>query len=294
MTTIAWTDETINPIVGCSRISAGCEKCYAETAAKTARLQQFPQYQKVAKWNGTVEFVESQLIKPYEWKKSKKIFICSMADIFHENVPFNWVEEIFYMIENCPQHTFQILTKRPERMIEFFDWYIARNSDHSVELQWTMPDNIWLGVSCENQAMADKRIPLLMEIPAKVRFLSCEPLLEPINLSKFLPIEWSEIAEDWIESWPGIGSYSRDAYPDWIIVGGESGAGSRPCHIDWIRDIASQCQSAKVPVFIKQLGSNAIATRSDNTGNYKLKLKDRKGSDILEWFDDLRLQQFPD
>jgi protein gp37 len=293
MTTIAWTDETINPIVGCSRISAGCEKCYAETAAKTARLQQFPQYQKVAKWNGTVEFVESQLIKPYEWKKSKKIFICSMADIFHENVPFNWVEEIFYMIENCPQHTFQILTKRPERMIEFFDWYIARNSDHSVELQWTMPDNIWLGVSCENQAMADKRIPLLMEIPAKVRFLSCEPLLEPINLSKFLPIEWSEIAEDWIESWPGIGSYSRDAYPDWIIVGGESGAGSRPCHIDWIRDIASQCQSAKVPVFIKQLGSNAIATRSDNTGNYKLKLKDRKGSDILEWFDDLRLQQFP-
>jgi protein gp37 len=293
MTTIAWTDETINPIVGCSRISAGCEKCYAETAAKTARLQQFPQYQKVAKWNGTVEFVEKQLEKPYEWKKSKKIFICSMADIFHENVPFNWVEEIFYMIENCPQHTFQILTKRPERMIEFFDWYIARNSDHSVELQWTMPDNIWLGVSCENQAMADKRIPLLMEIPAKVRFLSCEPLLEPINLSKFLPIEWSEIAEDWIESWPGIGSYSRDAYPDWIIVGGESGAGSRPCHIDWIRDIASQCQSAKVPVFIKQLGSNAIATRSDNTGNYKLKLKDRKGSDILEWFDDLRLQQFP-
>jgi protein gp37 len=178
-------------------------------------------------------------------------------------------------------------------MIEFFDWYIARNSDHSVELQWTMPDNIWLGVSCENQAMADKRIPLLMQIPAKVRFLSCEPLLEPINLSKFLPIEWSEIAEDWIESWPGIGSYSTNDYPSWVIAGGESGAGSRPCHIDWIRDIASQCQSAKVPVFIKQLGSNAIATRSDNTGNYKLKLKDRKGSDILEWFDDLRLQQFP-
>ena len=135
--------------------------------------------------------------------------------------------------------------------------------------------------------MADKRIPLLLEIPAKVRFLSCEPLLEPINLSKFLPIEWSEIAEDWIESWPGIGSYSRDAYPSWIIAGGESGAGSRECHVDWIRDIASQCQSAKVPVFIKQLGSNALLN-----GN-KLKLKDRKGGDINEFPEDLKLQQFP-
>ncbi|WP_026798280.1 DUF5131 family protein, partial [Planktothrix prolifica] len=279
------------PIVGCSRISAGCEKCYAETAAKTARLQQFPQYQKVAKWNGTVEFVESQLIKPYEWKKSKKIFICSMADIFHENVLFDWVEEIFYMIENCPQHTFQILTKRPERMIEFFDWYIARNSDHSVELQWTMPDNIWLGVSCENQAIADKRIPLLMQIPAKVRFLSCEPLLEPINLSKFLPFDWSEVAEDWIESWPGIGSYSTNDYPSWVIAGGESGAGARPCHVDWLRDIASQCQSAKVPVFVKQLGSNALQGHIVNGS--KLKLKDRKGSDINEFPEDLRIQQFP-
>ncbi|MGL6140685.1 MAG: DUF5131 family protein, partial [Planktothrix sp.] len=182
-------------------------------------------------------------------------------------------------------------TKRPERMIEFFDWYIARNSDHSVGLQWSIPDNIWLGVSCENQAMADKRIPLLMQIPAKVRFLSCEPLLEPINLSKFLPIEWSEIAEDWIESWPGIGSYSTNDYPSWVIAGGESGAGSRECHVEWLRDIASQCQSAKVPVFIKQLGSNAL--QGDIANGSKLKLKDRKGSDILEWFDDLRLQQFP-
>lgn len=285
MTTIAWTDETINPIVGCSRISAGCEKCYAETAAKTARLQQFPQYQKVAKWNGTVEFVESQLIKPYEWKKSKKIFICSMADIFHENVPFDWVEEIFYMIENCPQHTFQILTKRPERMIEFFDWYIARNSDHSVELQWTMPDNIWLGVSCENQAMADKRIPLLMQIPAKVRFLSCEPLLEPINLSKFLPIEWSEIAEDWIESWPGIGSYSTD-YPNWIIVGLESGSNARRCDLQAVHSIINQCQTAKVKVFCKQLGT----VWAKESGTYK---QDRKGASPELWDKSFNVQEFP-
>ena len=299
MTTIAWTDETINPIVGCSRVagSPGCERCYAATAAKTARLQQFPQYQKVAKWNGTVEFVENQLDRLLRWKKGKRIFLCSMADMFHENVPFEWIEQIFSTIEDFPQHTFQILTKRPERMIEFFDWYIARNSDHSVGLQWSIPDNIWLGVSCENQAMADKRIPLLMKIPAKVRFLSCEPLLEPINLSKFLPIEWSEIAEDWIESWPGIGSYSTNDYPSWVIAGGESGAGSRPCHIDWIRDIASQCQSAKVPVFIKQLGSNAIASSPYVDGvaksHYKLKLKDRKGADINEFPEDLRIQQFP-
>ena len=287
MTTIAWTDETINPIVGCSRVagSPGCERCYAATAAKTARLQQFPQYQKVAKWNGTVEFVESQLIKPYEWKKSKKIFICSMADIFHENVPFDWVEEIFYMIENCPQHTFQILTKRPERMIEFFDWYIARNSDHSVELQWTMPDNIWLGVSCENQAMADKRIPLLMQIPAKVRFLSCEPLLEPINLSKFLPIEWSEIAEDWIESWPGIGSYSTD-YPNWIIVGLESGSNARRCDLQAVHSIINQCQTAKVKVFCKQLGT----VWAKESGTYK---QDRKGASPELWDKSFNVQEFP-
>ena len=287
MTTIAWTDETINPIVGCSRVagSPGCERCYAATAAKTARLQQFPQYQKVAKWNGTVEFVEKQLEKPYEWKKSKKIFICSMADIFHENVPFNWVEEIFYMIENCPQHTFQILTKRPERMIEFFDWYIARNSDHSVELQWSIPDNIWLGVSCENQAMADKRIPLLMEIPAKVRFLSCEPLLEPINLSKFLPIEWSEIAEDWIESWPGIGSYSTD-YPNWIIVGLESGSNARRCDLQAVHSIINQCQTAKVKVFCKQLGT----VWAKESGTYK---QDRKGASPELWDKSFNVQEFP-
>ncbi|HAO12140.1 MAG TPA: phage Gp37/Gp68 family protein [Planktothrix sp. UBA8407] len=293
-TKIQWCDETINPIVGCSRVSPGCERCYAASAAKSARLQQFPQYQKVASWNGTVELVPNQLDRPYEWKKGKRIFIGSMTDLFHENTPFSWLEEIMAMIEETTQHTYQILTKRPERMIEFFDWYSRRCSDESIgDIKWRMPDNIWLGVSCENQAMADKRIPLLMQIPAKVRFLSCEPLLEPINLSKFLPIEWSEIAEDWIESWPGIGSYNANDYPSWVIVGGESGAGSRACHVDWLRDIASQCQSAKIPVFIKQLGNNAIATRTDHTGNYKLKIKDRKGSDILEWFEDLRIQQFP-
>ncbi|CAD5984049.1 DUF5131 family protein [Planktothrix agardhii] len=286
-TQISWTDETINPIVGCSRVagSPGCQNCYAASATKTARLQQFPQYQKVSKWNGTVEFVEKQLEKPYKWKKPKKIFICSMADIFHENVPFNWVEEIFYMIENCPQHTFQILTKRPERMIEFFDWYIARNSDHSVELQWTMPDNIWLGVSCENQAMADKRIPLLMQIPAKVRFLSCEPLLEPINLSKFLPIEWSEIAEDWIESWPGIGSYSTD-YPNWIIVGLESGSNARRCDLQAVHSIINQCQTAKVKVFCKQLGT----VWAKESGTYK---QDRKGASPELWDKSFNVQEFP-
>jgi len=294
MTTIAWTDETINPIVGCSRISAGCQNCYAASAAKSARLQQFPQYQKVANWNGTTEFVENQLHKPYQWKKSKRIFLGSMTDLFHENTPFSWLEEIMAMVEETPQHTYQILTKRPQRMIEFFDWYSALCSDESIgDIKWRMPDNIWLGVSCENQAMADKRIPLLLEIPAKVRFLSCEPLLEPLDLSKFLPIEWSEIAEDWIESWPGVGSYNVNDYPNWIIVGGESGTGARPCHVDWIRDIASQCQSAKVPVFVKQLGSNVISSPYIDGVKSHYKLKDRKGADINEFPDDLRLQQFP-
>ncbi|MDS1348563.1 DUF5131 family protein [Planktothrix agardhii] len=308
-TTISWCDEVCNPIVGCSKISAGCERCYAATAAKSARLQQFWQYREVKEWNGHVVFVGEQLMKPFHWKKPKRIFVGSMTDLFHENTPDEWRDRIFSVIALNPSHTFQLLTKRPALMRDYLMGAKQRIRRAAVDLgrklnlsyetyepyetcQFDWPlSNLWLGVTAENQAMADKRIPLLMQIPAKVRFLSCEPLLEPINLSKFLPIEWSEIAEDWIESWPGIGSYSTNDYPSWVIAGGESGAGARPCHVDWLRDIASQCQSAKVPVFIKQLGSNALQGHIVNGS--KLKLKDRKGSDINEFPEDLRLQQFP-
>ncbi|MBP0015354.1 MAG: DUF5131 family protein [Roseofilum sp. SID3] len=123
MSKIEWTDITYNPIVGCSRVprSPGCQNCYAATAAKSARLQQFERYQKVAAWNGTVEFVESALYNPLKWKKPRKIFTCSMSDLFHENIPDNWRHKIFAVMTLATQHTFQILTKRPENMNRYFE-----------------------------------------------------------------------------------------------------------------------------------------------------------------------------
>ena len=120
MTNIQWTNESWNPIVGCSKISEGCANCYAETGANSGRLQQFKQYQKVAKWNGQVEFVENQLLKPLKWKKPQRIFVCSMSDLFHQNIPNSWIDRIFAVISVCQKHTFQILTKRPHRMQEYF------------------------------------------------------------------------------------------------------------------------------------------------------------------------------
>ena len=190
MTKISWTNETWNPIVGCSKISAGCANCYAANAAKSPRLQQFSQYEKVGNWDGTIEFVESQLLKPLSWKKPRKIFICSMADIFHDNVKEEWLDRIFSVIVVCPQHTFQILTKRPERMQEYLSdpLTVDRIEEAGYEFthnmdclnNWPLP-NLWLGTSVENQKAADDRIPSLLMTPAAVRFLSCEPLLEKID-----------------------------------------------------------------------------------------------------------------
>ncbi|MCC5632485.1 phage Gp37/Gp68 family protein [Nostoc sphaeroides CHAB 2801] len=206
-TNIQWCDETWNVIVGCSRVSGspGCARCYAAKAAKSPRLQQFPQYQTVSNWDGTVEFVKSQLIKPLCWKKPKIIFVCSMADLFHANVPDEWIHQVMAIAALSPQHTFQILTKRPERMKEYFSqqslwikWYEAAKENlwdavsekfgglinlqqYFIDQPFPLP-NVWLGASTENQLMAAKRIPILLQIPCSVRFLSCEPLLEEIDL----------------------------------------------------------------------------------------------------------------
>ncbi|WDD36151.1 phage Gp37/Gp68 family protein (plasmid) [Nostoc sp. UHCC 0926] len=301
-TNIEWADETINPIVGCSRISPGCQKCYAATAAASPRLQQFPQYQVVSIWDGTVEFVKSQLIKPLYWKKPKRIFVCSMADLFHANVPDEWIHQVMAVAALSPQHTFQILTKRPERMKEYFSqqslwvkWYEAAKENlwdavnekfgGLINLQQDFIDqpfplpNVWLGASTENQQMAEKRIPILLQIPCSVRFLSCEPLLEEIDLRQGGAIqklisdsyEWELVNED----------------IQWIVVGGESGPNSRPCHIEWIESIVQQCQKSKTPVFVKQLGANA-----QHEGQ-PFKTRDKKGGDIEEFPKHLQVREFP-
>ncbi|YAF99336.1 MAG: DUF5131 family protein (plasmid) [Nodularia sp. CChRGM 3473] len=304
-TNISWTDETINPIVGCSRVSPGCARCYAATAAKSPRLQQFSQYQTVSKWDGTVQFVESQLLKPLHWRKPKKIFVCSMADLFHANVPFEWIDQVMAVVALCPQHTFQVLTKRPERALEYFNqpklwvkWYEAakehlwreiceefggliKEKQYFIEQPFPLP-NLWLGTSTENQAMADKRIPVLLQIPAVVRFLSCEPLLDEIDLSSLFGLY--QFSED--EFALKVGSRWEKS-PDWVIIGGESGTGARSCEIEWIQTIVKHCQAADVPVFVKQLGSGALAQ------NQQFKTRHRKGGDIEEFPEQLRVREFP-
>ncbi|NEU84082.1 phage Gp37/Gp68 family protein [Nostoc sp. UIC 10630] len=303
-TNIQWCDETWNVIVGCSRVSGspGCARCYAAKAAKSPRLQQFPQYQTVSNWDGTVEFVKSQLIKPLSWKKPKRIFVCSMADLFHANVPDEWIHQVMAVVVLSPQHTFQILTKRPERMKEYFSqqslwikWYEAAKDflwdaisekfgglinlqQYFIDQPFPLP-NVWLGTSTENQLMANKRIPILLEIPAAVRFLSCEPLLEEIDLRQGGAIqklisdsyEWELVNED----------------IQWIVVGGESGPNSRPCHMEWIESIVQQCQQSQTPVFVKQLGANAIFE------GQRFKTRDKKGGDIEEFPQELQVREFP-
>jgi protein gp37 len=255
MTKIEWTDKTWNPIVGCSKISAGCVNCYAAEAAKSPRLQQFPQYAHVGGWDGKVQFVDSQLRLPFTWRKSKRIFVCSMSDLFHENISDFWRNKIFAVIAICKQHNFQILTKRPENMRRYFasnPWQgianeIERIGDnpctgHLVDEILEMSDvdyleNCWLGVTVENQDMADKRIPILLQTPAKIHWLSVEPLLEEVDLG-FCGTRYS---------CPTIRGYI-----DWVVVGGESGGSRRQCEVKWIEKIVKQCDNAVIDVFVKQ------------------------------------------
>lgn len=297
-TSIPWTNETWNPLVGCSRISAGCKNCYAADAAKSARLQQFPQYQTVADWDGTILFVENQLLKPLSWKSPKRVFVCSMSDIFHANVKDKWIDRIFAVMAIASQHTFQILTKRPERMKEYFSdrnrarWICDRALDilrdeenptqwkfkiHGDRLNVKIPlPNVWLGVSIENHQAATDRIPHLINTPAAIHFLSCEPLIGPVYLHNFYESVPGDCWSTWID------------YLDWVIVGGESGSGARPCDLQWIRGLVKECEYSETAVFVKQLGSMPI----DN-GN-KLKLKNRKGGKIYEFPDDLKIREFPE
>lgn len=168
MSKIEWTDKTWNPVTGCTKVSPGCKNCYAATMAKRLQAMEKPKYK-----NGfAVTCHPESLGEPLKWRKPCKIFVCSMGDLFHEDVPFRFIDDVFYAIQACPNHTFQILTKRAERMFEYFK-----------EFGPSLP-NVWLGVTAENQEQADKRIPLLLQTPAAVRFVSIEPMLGGVKLDK--------------------------------------------------------------------------------------------------------------
>lgn len=247
MTKIEWTDATWNSIVGCSRISSECDRCYAATAAASARLQQFPQYQAVSKWDGTVQFVESQWRKPLVLRQPIRIFVCSMSDLFHENVPDSWRDKVFAVCAIACHHTYQVLTKRTQRMLDYFSqpdlgkrWAKVIEEElmsspcighllDELEDDFLL-DNVWLGTTAGVQTSVDERLPILSQLTDKgwTTFVSAEPLLEELNL--------------------GLSTHKIRQ----VITGAESGRGARSMDENWVRSLRDQCVENQVAFFYKQ------------------------------------------
>lgn len=276
-TGIEWTDLTWNPVVGCTRVSAGCDNCYAirqvhrmganpNAKVKAANAELTRYKERGLDWSGQVRCVPDRLELPLKLKKPQRIFVNSLSDLFHEQVPVEFIDQVFAVMARAPQHQFQILTKRAERMKD----YCSEGGDPETTLIANWPlHNVWFGVSVEDQKTADERIPLLLQTPASVRFLSCEPLLGPLDLSKWLhPFE---ISVD--ENGRDLGSASGGSDIDWVIVGGESGPDARPMHPDWVRSIRDQCQAAGVPFFFKQNGEWLTEAGIGFDGPPRIKIK---------------------
>jgi len=258
---IEWTDATWNPVTGCSKVSTGCAHCYAEVLARRFNKDWKPWTKANAAHN--VQCHQERLGLPLHWKKPRKIFVNSMSDLFHEQVPDSFLIDAFQVMVRSEQHTFQILTKRPERMAKWLlEW--------KPKWKFFPPKNIWLGVSVENQQAAEERIGWLMSAPAHKRFLSCEPLLGPVNLGRWL--EFAGCDTDLGVGNPGI---------DWVIVGGESGRNARPMNPKWVHSLRDQCEAVKVPFFFKQWGEWAPAEAMANVpATFKHKPMDWDGAKV--------------
>ncbi len=279
-TKIQWTDESWQPVVGCTKVSLGCDNCYAERMANRLACMGQAKYERViryiinkevprgfsGKWNGKIYCDEKALEIPLHWRNPRKIFVCSMSDLF--NAPFEFIAEVYKTIAFTEQHTYQILTKREKRMLEFHKWlenkytydggalmFAGENSMKWQYKPWPLP-NLWLGVTAENQEQADKRIPILLQIPAVVRFVSAEPLLENISF-----LMWNNESQCEI---------------DQIIIGCESGPKRRECEIEWVRDIIEEQRYLDTSLFVKQLNINGKVSK-----------------DMSEWPEDLRIREYP-
>lgn len=347
---IEWTDLTWNPVTGCNKVSQGCRNCYAE------RMYE--------RFNGKDSFKniichEDRLLIPVRRKKPSMVFVNSMSDLFHEKVPFSFIDKVFAIMGLTPQHTYQVLTKRADRMLEYFEsrvnsemmeqaaekivtdqphlfyvvrryrfenetmeeatndlrhiiksagWYSGisyidtgegdaeKEHEFFYEGTWPLP-NVWLGVSVEDQKTANERIPLLLQVPAAVRFLSCEPLLGAVKL-KFMT--GNEVMTDALNGLEITTAQHHAIKPttihkiDWVICGGESGPGARPMHPDWARSLRDQCKAAGVPFFFKQWGewthiypqdlsmANRQQTYQHGTSFYKV--SKRLAGDILDGY----------
>jgi protein gp37 len=314
-TKISWTDATWNPLRGCSMAKGsekgGCLNCYAARLAARGLpgLRSPTTGENFAiirdsgpRWTGKVELIESMLEKPLRWRKPRKIFVNSMSDLFHESLADGAIDRVFTVMALCPQHTFQVLTKRPERMREYlsrlrFDGYYVRRPG------WSNPDprdgeklmlvehwplrNVHLGVSVEDQKTADERIPEMLRTPAAKRFISYEPALGPIAFKCIA--DGHGCYFDSLSRKGGI-AFMEGVGIDLIIIGGESGPDARPFDIEWARNTIRQCASAGVKCFVKQLGAHPIWNRDEA----HLRLRDRKGGDMAEWPKDLRVREFPE
>jgi len=349
---IEWTDASWNPVAGCTAVSPGCANCYA--ASMTRRLQANPKlaiaYAGLTNdrhFTGKIALLQNKLDLPLKWKKPRRIFVNSMSDLFHPDVPFEFIDKVFAVmnatIYRIPLqlpfmywHTYQILTKRPERAAEYLasrepgifnpgahPLFAAGRGEggplrgHGSDIMnagaiiaWPLA-NVWIGTSVENQAAADERIPHLLRCPAAVRFLSCEPLLGPVDLR-----------QKWVKDFDGTNyegvfddrGMEIESGIQWLIAGGESGPHCRPCNFDWIRSLRDQCQAAGVPIFIKQLGGNPhgmwehgeppkyhLTHRNGRSEvleskykNGRWKLRDRAGRWMDEWPEDLRIREYPE
>lgn len=309
-TTIEWTDVTWNPVTGCTKVSQGCKNCYAErvfpraysacfVCSHSEKAHTLPNSRcalcpdaKHPECDGYVrrQFTDvlthsDRLEQPLRWRKPRRVFVNSMSDLFHDDVTFDFIDKVFAVMALASQHTFQVLTKRPERMWEYFtrrdkleprlsiikhiEAYIdatypsERRGFADVDIPLA---NVWLGVSVENQDTLH-RIDTLKDVPAAVRFVSFEPLLEDLGAVIFDGVQWA-------------------------IIGGESGPDARPCRVEWIRSLVRQCCEQNVVPFVKQLGSYAIWDPRYDRSLHR-RLYDRKGGDPSEWPKDLRIREFP-
>lgn len=295
-TKIEWCDATWNPVVGCSKVSAGCANCYAvDMAARfckhgqpfhgtvvTAEQIRLERYMEGhiqreptrSKWTGLTVFKPHKLEQPLHWRKPRKIFVCSMGDLFHDSITNEQIAAIFGVMASCPQHTFIVLTKRPQRALEWFEWFLRVGcGDLHRRLQvredftviWPL-QNVWLGVSIEDQQTAEERIPILLQIPAAKRFVSAEPLLGEVDLTDLVTIDgdWEDHRDSLFcdvdpEDDSGPGGWNG-ACLDWVICGSETGPGKRRMNLNWARSLRDQCAEAGVPFFFKK----------DSNGNREL------------------------
>lgn len=341
-TLISWTDETANPLTGCTECDPACLNCYARAASASPRLQQFEKYHGVVdekgRWTSQINFAPDVLDKLLKKKKPCKIFMPSMSDLFHPGVKDEWIDQIMAAIALTPHITYQVLTKRPERMLEYFskfqDWqthlgdtgaWASNMADLACDRNWRKYhhldgnnyssdecyeelktsihsgyfENLWIGVTAGTQKSAEDRIPLLLQTPAAVRFVSVEPMLEEMDISEWLhllpcpqhPNEraagWGHLpcdCRDWFNKHVASGNLSSISQ---IIIGGESGPNSRPFHLEWAQSLIEQCHGTNTKVFMKQVGSNAFYQGKP------FKTKSRAGSDPSEWPEWAQVQEFP-